>query len=146
MNPRDPDDVGAPEVGRCQGRRDALSTLGHKSHANAVTKGFYADYERVRSRLGSAQDRAFLDNLWRLARLALVHSEISEAVEAIRDGSVSGTTVNGKPEGLPAELADAVIRIAGFAAHQGIDLDKAIRDKSAYNETRPQGHGRTSKL
>jgi hypothetical protein len=46
-----------------------------------------------------------------------------------------------KPEGLPTELADAVIRIADFCESEGIDLEAAIQLKLAYNRSRGFKHG-----
>jgi NTP pyrophosphatase (non-canonical NTP hydrolase) len=76
-------------------------------------------------------------------RLCLIHSEVSEALEAYRDGDNDlRFTEGGKPEGIPSELADIVIRVADMAAYLGIDLDAAIKAKMAYNATRPHKHGR----
>lgn len=50
---------------------------------------------------------------------------------------------DGKPEGVPAELADIVIRVFDMAKAYGIDLADAIEEKMAYNMTRPHKHGRT---
>jgi len=47
-----------------------------------------------------------------------------------------------KPEGFPSEIADAVIRLFGVAYETGIDLEAAIREKMAYNDTRPFKHGK----
>ena len=77
------------------------------------------------------------------SRLLLIHSEVSEALEATRDDEmVTRLTETGKPIGLPSELADIVIRVCDFAQHLGIDLEHEIRLKSDYNETRPRKHGR----
>lgn len=46
-----------------------------------------------------------------------------------------------KPEGIPSELADAVIRIFDMCGYYGIDLEKAIDEKMAYNKTRSYKHG-----
>ena len=48
---------------------------------------------------------------------------------------------NDKPEGIPIEIADVVIRLADFCGHYGIDLERAIRLKLAHNKTRPHRHG-----
>ena len=49
---------------------------------------------------------------------------------------------NGKPCGIPSELADVVIRIFDFCGGMNIDLEKIILEKMAYNETRPYKHNR----
>lgn len=79
-----------------------------------------------------------------LAKLALVHSEISEAVEAVRDGNIDlcyGPEGSGKPEGMVIELADAVIRIMDLCQALGLSLEEAMAVKHEYNQTRPHRHG-----
>jgi hypothetical protein len=48
---------------------------------------------------------------------------------------------NHKPEGVPIEIADAVIRILDFVEANGINLELALLLKMKYNETRPFRHG-----
>lgn len=78
-----------------------------------------------------------------LERLALVHSEISEAVEEVRKGTEPIYTNPGseKPEGELIELADAVIRIMDYCGSKGWSLEGAILLKHEFNKTRPYRHG-----
>ena len=78
--------------------------------------------------------------------IALMHSELSEALEEYRSGRDFDDIYYHpekpkKPEGIPIELADCVIRIFDFAESKGINLELAIMKKMAYNRTRPYRHG-----
>ena len=74
--------------------------------------------------------------------LALVHSEVSEAVECLRTGEPPlYFKEDGKPEGVVAELADVVIRVADLCESNMWDLQKAIEVKMEYNKTRTVRHG-----
>jgi len=103
-----------------------INELVDKSHANAREKGFWGDPPTP------------------LESMALVTSEISEAVEELRkvDPAWSWIPKPGKPEGVDIELADAVIRIADFCGFHGIDLEFAIQAKMAYNREREFMHGK----
>lgn len=75
-------------------------------------------------------------------RLALVHSEVSEALEAHRDGTeLVYKDEKGKPEGIGIELADAVIRIGDLCEILGVDLESCIEIKAEFNKGRPFRHG-----
>lgn len=75
-------------------------------------------------------------------KLALIHSEVSEALECYREGDMLGhLDPTGKPLGFSTELADVVIRILDLAQHLGIDMDAEIQRKHAFNLTRPFRHG-----
>lgn len=77
-----------------------------------------------------------------LAKLDLVHCEVSEATEAARVGAIElYLDPRGKPEGLAAEMADVVIRAMDVCGALGVDLQAAITAKHAYNLTRPHRHG-----
>lgn len=46
-----------------------------------------------------------------------------------------------KPCGIPSELADVLVRAFHFAGKHKIDLESAVMEKMAYNESRPYKHG-----
>lgn len=72
---------------------------------------------------------------------ALIHSEISEAVEEVRKGTEPVYKANGKYEGEMIELADTIIRILDYCAFKKWNIEEAIKNKMEYNKTRPYRHG-----
>jgi NTP pyrophosphatase (non-canonical NTP hydrolase) len=68
------------------------------------------------------------------AKLALIHSEISEALEGHRKRLHDAHLPN-RPA-IEVELADALIRIGDLAGALGLDLGGAVVEKLAYNATR----------
>lgn len=73
--------------------------------------------------------------LWVAAKLALVHSEISEGLEGHRKGLMDDKLPH-RPM-LEVEIADAMIRCCDLAGGLGFDLGGAIAEKLAYNAKRP---------
>lgn len=68
------------------------------------------------------------------AKLALIHSEISESLEGHRKGAMDDHLPHRRMD--EVELADAVIRIADLAGAYDFDLGGAIAEKLEYNRRR----------
>lgn len=90
----------------------------------AVKKGFYDVDNRNQGEL-----------------IALMHSELSEALEAIRIGNPPCEKI---PEisSLEEEMADILIRVLDYCAFANIRIGFATAKKMEYNETRPHKHGK----
>lgn len=76
----------------------------------------------------------------KLARIALIHSELSEMVEGIRKDAMDDKLPHRKQE--EVELADTLIRMEDYAGTYGLDLGGARMEKEAYNFTREHRHGK----
>ncbi|MCM8796739.1 MAG: hypothetical protein NC923_02515 [Candidatus Omnitrophica bacterium] len=66
--------------------------------------------------------------------IALMHSELSEALEAMRN--------HAGLEEVAEELADCCIRIFDYCGKKKINLEQALLKKMAYNKMRPYRHGK----
>lgn len=107
-----------------------MDDLSHTLHAHARKKGFYEPYEHM--------DEADYVVFY-LKQLAMVHSEVSEVLEAIRKDKGDDVVVE--------ELADIIIRVLDFWAflsqthYTNKSLSKAIVSKMEKNLERPAMHG-----
>lgn len=78
--------------------------------------------------------------------IANLHGEVSELWEAYRTNALFSPCDKAPKMSEPLtcaeeELADIIIRALDTAHTWGIDIDRAVRIKSAYNETRSFKHG-----
>lgn len=120
-----------------------IGELQEMIHEDNKARGWWDNVE-LPLRVDNRESRAIV-----VEKLCLIHSEVSEALEEVRAGrpltevypEMLGDYCIGKPLGFPTELADTMIRILDLAKACGIDLDREIDRKLAYNRTRGYKHG-----
>lgn len=71
---------------------------------------------------------------------ALIHSEVSEALEGNRTGAMSDKIPDFRAE--EEELADALIRVLDAAGGYNLRVGEALIRKTLYNLNRPPKHGK----
>jgi NTP pyrophosphatase (non-canonical NTP hydrolase) len=98
-----------------------IQTIQEEAHRNSIKSGFWNE------------DQSFAQ------KIALIHSELSEALEADRKGLYDDKLP--ERDGREVELADAVIRICDLAEAYDFDLQSAINEKMVYNAGRAYKHG-----
>ncbi len=95
----------------------------HLAHETAANAGWYTD---------PATGRPIQRNIGEV--IALMHSELSEALEAARK-DLKDDKLPHRP-GIEVEFADCVIRIFDTCAALGFDLAGAFIEKNRFNKTR----------
>lgn len=102
---------------------ESFEAFSKEMYDNNVNKGFWPENRNI----GEA--------------LALVHSEISEALEGLRQGNPADDKIP-QHSCMAAELADAIIRIMDISQGLKLNVGQAIVDKHNFNLTRPHKHGK----
>lgn len=93
------------------------------AHKTATDAGWYADPQT-----GQTIERNFGEVV------ALMHSELSEALEADRKGLMDDKLPH--RDGREVEFADCIIRILDTAAALGLDVAGAVIEKNRFNQRR----------
>jgi len=129
-----------------------LNKLRDMIHENARAKGFY-DAEingwAKCCNLDFATD--VIKHAFFAQKIALIHSELSEALEADRNNRRSSLKNYDETvyafaqhikDSVEDELADVIIRILDLCGYLGIDIQKHVELKMKYNELREYKHGK----
>ncbi len=117
--------------------RNILNMLAKSAYENAKSKGFWDLEDKILEQFPEAAPMIMG------SKLALIHSEASEVLEALR-----------KPEPVTSrkiapyfeeedECADILIRLMDYCGRRNIDIGGAVALKMQYNATRPFKHGKT---
>jgi NTP pyrophosphatase (non-canonical NTP hydrolase) len=131
-----------------------INELAKEVHENAVSHGFFDDNKNIGE------------------MLCLIHSEVSEALDADRSDKYYSNCVsdqkwfiqgmadknfgatfcddsffkdqfeNRVKDTFEDELADVLIRVMDLAAYKDIDLESHVKAKMRYNAMRPHRHGK----
>tara|TARA_R100000541_G_C1863148_1_gene79588 strand:+ start:35 stop:466 length:432 start_codon:yes stop_codon:yes gene_type:complete len=118
-----------------------INELAKEAHQNARNKGFFDSEKNIGE------------------MLCLIHSEVSEALEADRKGIyslVEMKALNGWKDNdsfkthfietvkdtFEDELADVMIRVMDLAAFKGVNLEEHIKAKMRFNSLREHKHGK----
>ena len=91
-----------------------LNKIAKEVHENAKAKGWWDEKRNIPE------------------LLCLIHSEVSEALEAYRKDD---------HENFREELADILIRVLDLACSENIDIELEVEKKHNFNKTRPFRHG-----
>lgn len=102
---------------------DGLRAAQELAHATATNAGWYCD-----PRTGKTITRNFGEVV------ALMHSELSEALEADRKGLKDDKLPH--RDGREVEFADLIIRVLDTAVALGLDVPGALIEKNRYNVNR----------
>lgn len=141
-----------------------LTKLSKKIHKDNVEKGFYGIVRDIVNKIdmghGDMHILTFAENAFIVQQLALVITEVSEAIEKFRKDGIDLDIeppmldneltydeqnkifeINYK-DTVQDELADTFIRLLDLVGYLEIDIDRWIDAKLRYNKSRPYMHGK----
>jgi NTP pyrophosphatase (non-canonical NTP hydrolase) len=112
-----------------------LDRLASECWTIAHAHGFWDAMERIANEYGDEE----LISQYQIARCGLIHSEVSELLEAVRESKEENI---GLDFHVAEECADIIIRVLDFCGGFDIDLGNAFVAKMEKNRNRPHMHGK----
>lgn len=118
------------QVGRAHA---GVAALVSEAYDNAKEHGFHKIYDDLIDSVPAEQLQSLRRTIL-LAKLALITSEVGEAVSALQHGD---------EDAFAEEVADIVIRVFDLCGEESIDLGGELLEKMKANRNRPYLHGKT---
>jgi len=133
-----------------------ISELVKEAHKNAIEHGWWEKpsafgellslvHEEVSETLNEYRNGRLPNETYYSGKRKFKSNDSTIEAHTFVSSNVKGKELAGnfctKPEGIPSELADIVIRVFDICGYYGINLESAIREKMEFNKTRPYKHG-----
>ena len=113
---------------------ETINALAFDIHVDNIKAGWWTDLESGVNLAAEARAGTRLGKAIVCEKIALIHSEVSEALEGYRKNQQDEKLPNRKA--IEVELADAIIRILDLTDMLELDIGGAIAAKRKYNATR----------
>lgn len=114
--------------------RFAINDFAQACHAASYAAGWWHSADGVQNYRAKVRERTRFGIALVNEKIALIHSEVSEALEGFRRDKPDEHLPHRKS--VEVELADALIRIGDLAAAMNLDLGAAVVEKMEFNVRR----------
>jgi NTP pyrophosphatase (non-canonical NTP hydrolase) len=118
-------------------QKNNLNEMSVELHNENVQAGWWTKEEKEQVENGTKYGVMVV-----ATKLALVHSEVSEALEGVRKNLMDDHLPHRKM--IEVELADVVIRLLDLAGALNLDIGGAVAEKNEYNKKR-QDHKKSNR-
>ena len=113
-----------------------LNDYAHLCHQNAINHGFWDKMNEVLRRFPEIEPDIMA------SKIALIHSEGSEVLEAIRKPTAERSKKIPDFSEEADECADIFIRLMDYCGRRRMNIEGAVLAKMEYNSKRPHMHGK----